>query len=698
MELIQTGKNANSRIQKFKRVNYRNVGIIGLGCLVLGLWPIASASAFEGVKNIWVSSSQWANSRTQETFAKDAVRLDGAENGSNEEKALAIYYWTLRTRGHGGANFNGPKGNEAYEHDVWKIAHVNSKGNCDGFARLLAEYWIAYNGGLAKVLAATKYLDGSTGVVRKINTRTIVYTSGEHSQTSLYWKDKDGVGRYHLMDSHLGFFAYTRDGSRLATPDEIASDLTLLTKPSKIPEPFFIRSDIKPTVANPLLIHPNFSSVFGSPPAYTFKNINSFSISPYSTDFDLRKGESIRKQWHHDGHYVWRLNKDKYGIGGYDDPLKHTFSDGTPKDPRNYKTMAPYFNSGGKRGIANSYHEYVPELLNGKFKEGSKSVSGLQSGTGAIGTPALLPSLVGQQGEIIYQIRNTNQIAQSFIIGEYFLKSNGTIKVDFSIDSGSTWENVTTLTQTSGGSQSFNLDIGRPRWDADQVTTYNLDDRDRSIKWTLSYFGYRYLVRFQITADQKAEDVGLVSLQFKNTMMVNHGMHPTLLPGDNIIKVWGDNLTVGSAVKVKFVWEENGVEKSKEESEAALPFVFTIHVAETDTMKVKCKYFDVIIIDASKVGIRRFSWNNQSHGKAVSFYPNPARLGSPLVFKFNGVLPNKLKVYNALGQAVKTLNPSSKVIRWNGKDQQGREVVPGQFFVRWETKRGMHAKGFALIQ
>ena len=47
---------------------------------------------FEGVRSVWVSASQWPNSRTQETFAKDAVRLYGAEKGTPQDKALAIYY------------------------------------------------------------------------------------------------------------------------------------------------------------------------------------------------------------------------------------------------------------------------------------------------------------------------------------------------------------------------------------------------------------------------------------------------------------------------------------------------------------------------------------------------------------------------------------------------------------------------------
>ena len=76
-----------------------------LAAILLGGVPATaqeSAPEFQGVKKVWVSASQWPNSRTHETFAKDAVRLYGAQNGTDQEKAIAVYYNAMRVLGHGG--------------------------------------------------------------------------------------------------------------------------------------------------------------------------------------------------------------------------------------------------------------------------------------------------------------------------------------------------------------------------------------------------------------------------------------------------------------------------------------------------------------------------------------------------------------------------------------------------------------------
>ena len=102
------------------RLPLQKVAIRSLLIAFFFAW-FTSPLAAQGVKDVWVSASQWPNARTQETFARDAVRLYGAENGTDEEKALAIYYYSLRVMGHGGDFRQGPYGQELEVWDNWMI-------------------------------------------------------------------------------------------------------------------------------------------------------------------------------------------------------------------------------------------------------------------------------------------------------------------------------------------------------------------------------------------------------------------------------------------------------------------------------------------------------------------------------------------------------------------------------------------------
>ena len=100
-----------------------------------------TAPEFQGVRKVWVSASQWPNSRTHETFARDAVRLYGAQNGTDEQKALAIYYHALRVMGHGGEYMQGPPGKEEHVWDSWMIVHVYPKALCEWWGWFLIDLW-----------------------------------------------------------------------------------------------------------------------------------------------------------------------------------------------------------------------------------------------------------------------------------------------------------------------------------------------------------------------------------------------------------------------------------------------------------------------------------------------------------------------------------------------------------------------------
>jgi hypothetical protein len=214
------------------------IAVIDVAALVLCASLQASAQEVEAAKKVWVSASQWPNARTHETFAKDAVRLHGAEKGTEEQKALAVYYAALRVMGHGGDYYQGPPGRESAVWDSWMIFHVYPKALCEWWGWFLIDSWKAYHGNWS--------FDPKTAVARKVGLdaageKPARPNAGSHVQAALRYKDADGIDRWHLFDGNVGFFARMPGTDRVATPEEIKAGYPdILAKPHNPPHPYMV--------------------------------------------------------------------------------------------------------------------------------------------------------------------------------------------------------------------------------------------------------------------------------------------------------------------------------------------------------------------------------------------------------------------------------------------------------------------------
>jgi len=555
-------------------------------------------SDFEGVRKVWVSASQWPNSRTQETFAKDAVRLTGAQNGTDQEKALAIYYQAMRVMGHGGDYYQGPAGKEEFVHDHWMIFHVYPKALCEWWGWFLIDLWKAYHNNWS--------FDPKTAVARKVSLNSPgekppVNSAGEHVEAALRWTDPDGVSRWHLFDGNLGYFAYAPGTNRIASPEEIKAGFPeILTKPHNPPKPYFVLSSKHGDAES----DPAFRPFLGN--TYPFTYSGQRKLTRYKTDFDLRKGESLRRQWYDDRKPVVAQRWKDVGIPAMTDGGgKYMYANGEPKDPTNFPVQRPYFRKYPEMGLAkpfgNAYTVYTPELADGKFRTGALSTRGLAS---AKGTVALAAAERGVEGEVVYSMRSIYPYAESVVSGSYAVGSKGRVGIDFSLDEGATWIPVLTATEVKAEPVPFTIDLGKGRWDQGLPSTYNMADRDSQYcdGWdpakvaAVKYTGFQYQVRVRILAEADAAGVGLSGLRFNNTHQCNIGMLPTLLPGTNAITVEGEALTPGTKLQIEYAWTENEATKTRTESATKLPHVFQIDVAEKDPLKVKCLYQTLTVV------------------------------------------------------------------------------------------------------
>lgn len=660
--------------------------------LLLTLFITLAAFSFEGARNPWVAASKWVNTQTPKTFVESAKQIDGVT--SDQDVAISTFYWLLRCYGHGGGGQEGPKGNEMDVYDTWNHLHAYSMTYCDMYNRMIAEFWMAYK---------NEFTDATA---RKVNTN-----NNGHAEAALGWTDDQGF-RFHMFDGHLGWFTYNRAGTHVASVEEMLADFTLVSNPSVPVAPYFIRRATS-----------NFSSVCGlgdwtyvtgatscsGSNHYAFVDYNpDIPITKYSTNFSLRNGESLKRQWFNDGKPVYAQGSSATTV--HRDMTDYYYTDThEAKDPRNQTIQSVYFDNTstyvttGQRVYGNAYHVYTPPLQNGKFAQSAKSTSGLTSGARVSGTPVLQAGALATEGQVTYEIYNIYNYAESFIQGSYYLKSAGSIAMEFSVDSGATWTNVLNTTTVSASVQNFNIDIGKARWDAGQTTTFNLSSHPMGAWGTPTWWGnacyhYKYQVRFKIRANNNLADVGIDSLTFKNTMMLNMFMLPALLPGANTITVTGDELSPACTLKVTYSWDENGTPRTNVENITALPHTYSITVNETDTLSVKCKYIEMATFGTGTTTGVKNPVKREFNGFFSVVSPNPFGPKTSILFSFPASVkvagPVSAVIYDVNGQKINafTLAPDARQLVWDGRNARGETVGPGVYFVRISTLSGQSLK------
>jgi flagellar hook assembly protein FlgD len=89
-------------------------------------------------------------------------------------------------------------------------------------------------------------------------------------------------------------------------------------------------------------------------------------------------------------------------------------------------------------------------------------------------------------------------------------------------------------------------------------------------------------------------------------------------------------------------------------------------------------------------------------------YPNPFNPITTVTFKVQGSkfkvpLPTTLKIYNILGQKVRTLVDEPKragnyEVVWDGKDDNGKEVASGIYFYQLKAGDFTEAKKMLLLK
>jgi hypothetical protein len=137
----------------------------------------------------------------------------------------------------------------------------------------------------------------------------------------------------------------------------------------------------------------------------------------------------------------------------------------------------------------------------------------------------------------------------------------------------------------------------------------------------------------------------------------------------------------------------DGVNKNDKVFQMTFPYVAIPHEGFANT-------------HGSIVGIFNTGQNDVSDPKKFGLsqnYPNPFNPSTTI--KFNLARNDKvtLKIFNMLGQEVRTLvneelNAGERSVEWNGKDNNGQAAASGTYFVKLETSAGTDSKKMLLIK
>ena len=88
---------------------------------------------------------------------------------------------------------------------------------------------------------------------------------------------------------------------------------------------------------------------------------------------------------------------------------------------------------------------------------------------------------------------------------------------------------------------------------------------------------------------------------------------------------------------------------------------------------------------------------------ALYFYPNPANPGVTIHYQLPYTTRVTLNIYNILGEKIAALvnrfeAAGSHCIMWDGKDESGREVSSGLYFIRCDTGDRHYVSKLSLIR
>jgi len=447
-------------------------------CLIAffsGLMLLLSPPAYPAATGVKVVCDRWPDTTSLKDFAESSCALMSAV--SNEEKALAL--WRMIQQSTHSIYDDSIIAREpvygiTYMLDPMKILNVYGVHFCDGLARVMEMSW------------------------RTMGYRAEKYYKWGHTLVDVHYEDTDGIERWHLFDASQHWFLHTRDGSRVATPEELIGDYSLMSRPSLSPIP-------------------SAGSCYGH---WGCVHAPPIEWSTHDMLLTMRPNESLERKWTNDGTVYHNVFANVSGTDMDHGPYEKTYGNG--------------------------HWSYTPDFVSGGYEDGLHSAP---VNLTTIGDDAKSPNLhtatTGATGTAIFSIKSPYIIADASISGSFMRQNAGdSIVISISNDDGATWDAVYTASGT-GTLTVQNHNISR-----------SFDVSESYPSGMITPFGhYDYLLKIELYAETDIRDCGIDSLTISTVTQHNIFSLPQLWPGSNNISVSG---TIGAdtSLRVTYVWND----------------------------------------------------------------------------------------------------------------------------------------------
>jgi hypothetical protein len=505
---------------------------------------ITATMALGVIEGPRVACDRWPDSHTLDAFVRDIIRLEGAR--TDQEKVLALFVWNQRVMRHGYGYVEGAtrevllQTSLREDADQWrygvidpvKILNVYGEGWCDTRSRLF--HALCHAAGL------------------KSETVSVF-----DPKVRVWYRDDDGVERWHFFDPFRSWYVFTRDGSRIASYEELVTDPTLLTAPSKTSVPFSYTTE-----ENRTWMFQEDGTLFPQN-AHT-----SFKLLPgdyHRMDLSLRRGERLQLNWSAAGKYYGIYEDFREAHACTNGPHSHIFSGpGTEHttfakggeqiiDPLNWPYVKNYYRPcdnpacpfAGRpvKWYGNGVLTYEPDLSSlARYRDGLYSwgsYRNVASKPAPAGVPGLRPQRADEESWVLFRVDSPYVLVDGTIDVRARRGAAGDrCTIQLSVDKGDTWRDV--WSAEGLGEQRATVNIGQQPWKTNQSSVVSQ---------------YGLLVRVMMKAADPAT-TGVDALRITGDLELNMFTLPMLQPGHNRIRFAARHVDAGEALRVTFGWDD----------------------------------------------------------------------------------------------------------------------------------------------
>ncbi len=392
-------------------------------------------------------------------------------------------------------------------------------------------YGVHYCDGLSRIMEMTW---------RKLGYRAEKYYKWGHTLADIWYEDLEGTERWHLFDISQHWFLYSRDASRLATPEQLIADYSLIARPSNTPIP-------------------SMGSGYGH---WGYVHCHHLEWPTHNMLLTLRPNETLTLNWSNEGkpyYDVWS------NIGGTN--TEH----------------GPY-----TRSYGNGTWEYSPDFSSNDYEEGLyQPPTNLTVG----GTPKLRPTSAGTTGTAIWKITTPWIISDAeFSLTGVRNSASDSIVISIS-NNGTDWKMVYEESDTGNITvnnkninETFNVTGSYP---TDLITPFG---------------HYDYYFRVQLYAASNTPDCGLDTLTIKTWTQHNLFSLPQLWPGSNNIAVSG-TIESDTSIRVAYMWDDNmGNNRENVTVIESTPYTYEIMTDGSIWEDVVCKSIKIEAVPRMGIG------------------------------------------------------------------------------------------------